>query len=526
MKAKTWLSGWIFTVGIGLCFICFCVYKVDPYFHYHKPDIESYYYSLTGQRKINNGIVRHFDYDAIITGTSMTENFKTSEMDKIFGCHSVKIPFSGGTYKEVNDHIETALASNSNVKFIVRGLDERMLDDQWDSMRNDLGVYPTYLYDSNPFNDVNYLLNKDILFIKVYNMVRNANQSGFHSGIDSFDNYSRWQDRYTFGKNAVFSKPSQNNNSGKNNELTEEDKAIIKENIEKNVTNTADKHPDVDFYLFYTPYGIAKWNEYKTSGMLKRFLETISYATELIVPHKNIHLYLFNNRTDIITDLNNYKDASHYAEWINSLMLKWMHDGDWLLTEDNYHEALQKQYDFYTTYDYTSLENQEDYEADYYAAALLNQELTGAKPINLLNSKKSDIKINESTAIEKREKITGIKCSYSSAEKNNTKDFMSYAVEGEYPAVKINVSVDKSYKYLTLYAKKDCAFSSAYAYIYDQNGDIVNRYAINASDTEKHQYCFALSPIGGNVTIVLTCVVPENSETSESEYQFTDLFLY
>ena len=53
---------------------------VDPFFHYHAPQ-DRLQYPINNQRYQNNGIVRHFSYDALITGTSMTENFMASECD-------------------------------------------------------------------------------------------------------------------------------------------------------------------------------------------------------------------------------------------------------------------------------------------------------------------------------------------------------------------------------------------------------------------------------------------------------------
>lgn len=53
----------------------------------------------------------------------MTENFKTSEMNEIFGVNSIKVPYSGATYKELNDNLIIALENNPNLKTIVRCLD-------------------------------------------------------------------------------------------------------------------------------------------------------------------------------------------------------------------------------------------------------------------------------------------------------------------------------------------------------------------------------------------------------------------
>jgi hypothetical protein len=55
------------------------------------------------ERYLNDGIVKHFDYDSIITGTSMTQNFRASEFDELFKAHCVKVPLSGASYREINE---------------------------------------------------------------------------------------------------------------------------------------------------------------------------------------------------------------------------------------------------------------------------------------------------------------------------------------------------------------------------------------------------------------------------------------
>ena len=108
MKAKVWLISWLIIVLSGIGVLSYLVYRVDPFFHYHKPEVENYYYPLDNQRSQNDGIARHFDYNAIITGTSMIENFRTSDMDARFDCNTIKLPFSGAYYKENRDVIKKA----------------------------------------------------------------------------------------------------------------------------------------------------------------------------------------------------------------------------------------------------------------------------------------------------------------------------------------------------------------------------------------------------------------------------------
>ena len=66
-------------------------------------------------------------------------------------------------------------------------------------------------------------------------------------------------------------------------------------------------------------------------------------------------------------------------------MLQKMHDEEYLLTKRDDRQYIAEEIDFYTTFDYNSLINQTDYECDYYASALLNEEITGVRPVNLLS---------------------------------------------------------------------------------------------------------------------------------------------
>lgn len=360
MKSKKWLTGWFVLVMTMLVVIGGFVYKVDPYFHYHKPDTKKYYYLLYNQRSQNDGISRHFDYDALITGTSMVENFKTSEFDEEFGVNSIKVPYAGASYKEINDNLVVALESNSELKTIIRCLDYNKFFDDKDLIRSDLGQYPDYLYDRNPFNDVYYLFNRDVIFDRVFVMTEEAKKEGFAPGITSFDKYSRWQEGYTFGANSVIPEGIAVTLPQEQVHLTEEEKDVIYGNITQNVTSLAEKYPDVDFYYFFSPYSAAWWAEAVSDGTIYKWTEAEEYIIELILDHENIKLYSFNNCTEITTNLNYYKDTIHYGEWINSFMLKAMRDGAYLLTGENYKNYIREELDFYTTFDYNSLNEQEE----------------------------------------------------------------------------------------------------------------------------------------------------------------------
>ena len=117
-QEKKWFKKCIVCL-LGAIFLVFAiVYVFDPYFHFHKP-FSFISYRLYDERYTNDGISRHFDYDAIVTGTSMAQNFKPTEVDALFGTKSVKETFSGAGYKELSENLERALQRNSNLKTII-----------------------------------------------------------------------------------------------------------------------------------------------------------------------------------------------------------------------------------------------------------------------------------------------------------------------------------------------------------------------------------------------------------------------
>ena len=79
-KARKWFIKCIGILITALIFIAFAVIFVDPYFHYHKP-FSFLSYRLHEERYTNDGISRHFDYNAVIPGTSMTKNYNPREIE-------------------------------------------------------------------------------------------------------------------------------------------------------------------------------------------------------------------------------------------------------------------------------------------------------------------------------------------------------------------------------------------------------------------------------------------------------------
>lgn len=354
-KYKIWFWATIATTFFVMLIFALPTIIIDPYFHYHEP-LKDYGYTFWRQRYSNDGIVRNFDYDAYIVGTSMTENFKASEASEIFGYNFIKVPYSGGYYKELDHLIRRSYTSDNDIHMIIRCLDYSLLAKDKDAEHEEKDPLhpqykaPEYMVNANPFDDVKYVLNKTILLNETYSTYLNIRNE---VPTTNFDDYSNWCSAYSFGKETVLGGYSHSDEIQLEKEFTDDDYEMIKGNVEQNVIATINEHPETTFYLFFSPYSICYWDTCHSSGTIKWNVEAERTAIELLLECPNVKLYSFTNDFELTCNLDNYKDQAHYGEWVNSDILVRMKNGENLLTKDNYEKYLDEIYDFYSNYDYS-----------------------------------------------------------------------------------------------------------------------------------------------------------------------------
>lgn len=346
-----------FLLGFLICMTIFAgtIACLDPFFLYHRP-LKGYYYTLDNERSQNRGIIKYFSYDGIITGTSVTENFRTTEFDSYFGTKSIKVPYSGATFNEAANGIRAAYATGHELKYVLRSLDLNHITEDKNSIRTDLGEYPEYLYNQSILDDYKYLLNKEILLDYCFPMMEKK-ILGESGGITTFDDYSTWRGTSQSGKAQVLSNIKGFSKPAGMKQLTAAEQTMLLENIRHNITSLAEEHPETTFLYFVPPYNVAWWGEHYSSGDLDKISDAEKTALSAMLKYSNIRIYLFTRETDLTTDLDRYVDTVHYNDSVNSQILTWIHENRDLLTDDNIDAYLSEQRDFYGTYDYKSLLN-------------------------------------------------------------------------------------------------------------------------------------------------------------------------
>lgn len=348
--AVKWIIGILAAAVAAVLIFILSIFAIDPMFHYHAP-LKFLSYPLVNELYQNNGIVKHFDYDSIITGTSMTENFKTSEAQELFGSDFIKVAFSGGGYIEIGDTLKAAYDSGHDIKYVIWGLDyDKMLYGK--NYRNmDNGEIPDYLYNNNAIDDIKYFF--DPIVIRLTGSVVKSTVIG--RVPTSFDVYANWNSSYKYGRDEIMKSCEISASSSQMQTLTDADRAVVMENLNENVFSIVESHPETTFYFFYPPYSIAYWGVQINNGQLDRVLGLEDMVTKELLKYSNVRLYSFRGNSELIYNLDNYKDVAHYGEWVNSQMLQWMKNDEYRITEENLAEYEKSADDLIKSYDYDQL---------------------------------------------------------------------------------------------------------------------------------------------------------------------------
>lgn len=348
-----WSIGTLALTILALAVFALPTIIIDPFFHYHGPlDGLSYPLGSDGydERYLNDGILRHFSYDSIIIGSSMCENFKTSQAQELFGGAFVKIPISGCTYKEIDDNLRRAFSYGKEIKTIIYCLDYSRFNTVKDEMVD--FPFPTYQYNQNPFDDVYYVLNKDVLFGNtrgVLEYTRNGNQT------TSFDDYAAWALSFPTGAEYVLDDCPERVIGDKVRPMTDSEREDLWLSVRQNVTALAKEHPDTTFYLFFPPYSICYWEEMRSMGKIGWHVEGERIVMEEVFQCPNIRLFSFSDEFELVENLDNYRDVKHYGQHVNEWILECMVSGEHEVTKENCEEYLASIRDHYQNFDYSTI---------------------------------------------------------------------------------------------------------------------------------------------------------------------------
>ena len=317
---------WFFITACAFLLICAMIVIIfDPFFHYHKP--LKFLKAVLWEKEYQvPGTLDHFDYDAVIAGSSVAENNNNAWFDDNFNCTSIKAIRSYGATQDLCYFINRAY-KHQDLKYVFLNLDPSSLTTGTKTTFEETGS-PMYLYDNNPLTDVKYLFNKDVIFERIPYMMATSFMKNYDEGTSY--NWAQWK---SFDEDTVLYhyiqepdiKPMLPAN-------TYEDNARF--NI-KTITDIADAHKETTFYIFVPPYSILWWDMSYRSGETDSYLYVEELALKELLTRENIRIYNFQNAEDIIFDLDNYTDSLHFSPDINHYICDCLKDGTYELRDDS-----------------------------------------------------------------------------------------------------------------------------------------------------------------------------------------------
>ena len=240
---QRWAAALLLTAAVLLALCAGTVRLVDPFFHYHDPDPEGEVWF--DQRAQGAGLLRSQEYETLLMGSSLAANYRPFWFDVFYGPSTVKVTFPNGGFGEFTQALDYA-CTQQDVQRVIFGLDPNLLARSPAEAPEEL---PDYLYDDNPWNDGQYLLNKDVLLRSGYTLLKKT--AGETQTI---------QDAFVWDGNVFFSKKLAlaGYERPEKTDIALPADAFL-ENCRENlaaVTGWLEQYPDTEFIFFFSPYSI------------------------------------------------------------------------------------------------------------------------------------------------------------------------------------------------------------------------------------------------------------------------------
>ena len=321
-----------FIGSVSLLLICIAaVFIFDPFFQYHKP-LPGLKAVLTDKEYQCVGSLKTFDYDSVVAGSSVAENYNNGWFDQGFDCKVIKAIRSYGATADLCYLLDIAF-DHQELKYVFYNLDPSALVADPETTYELTGC-PLYLYDDNYINDVAYWLNKDVLMEKIPYLIANSIMGDYDEN-NSY-NWAQWKE---FNSDMILGlyirKPSIS-------EMKPED--YYEETLYQNVallTSRIKAHPETEFYIFIPPYSMIWWDNLYREGDTEAYLYNMEYAMEALLTCENVKFFYFQNDREVITNLENYMDTLHFSPDINHYICDSLIKGEHQIDQRNYKGAVK-----------------------------------------------------------------------------------------------------------------------------------------------------------------------------------------
>lgn len=312
MNSKKWILTTLSMSIILILVLSLLTYVIDPFYQYHYAE-DGY---PVNPRYAIPGLIKNYDYDSVLIGSSMTQNFDSQEFKDKLDLDILKVNLGGMNVPDIHLNMDL-IQKTGKCKTMFIGIDLHKFAEESPETH-----FPEYLYDGY-WNDYKYLLSSDVYtrFLPLSLAVKGLEALGkpvpsMLASKSDIHTMGYWNDDFKFGEKAVL-----NTIVKKTNQVSTLNTQYMANRLKYNIDEFYKKlDHETEYIMFFPPYSAFYWTNCENNGYLNVFFDAKKYFYELSQKHKNIQVYDFQNIDETI-DLSYYKDTTHYSKDINSYMV-------------------------------------------------------------------------------------------------------------------------------------------------------------------------------------------------------------
>jgi hypothetical protein len=335
MKSIKWLCAMLGSVGTILFLLGLLAFLIDPFMQYRVTE-DKY---LLNSRLVNAGLIKNYNYDTVVIGSSMMQNFNMGSFREKLNLNPIKITTGGISLLEIQKMTDLVLKENKyNNLFVCMDLY------LFTGNGKDQSRFPNYLTDDNIWNDYRYLIGYEawMRFIPVDMVFTILLQAGielpvkFADSVD-IDRLEDWSKDYQYGKELLVK-----SYTGSKQGTSTPDLDGLHERMMTEVDDYLDSfafQDDKEYVFFFPPYSALYWYTTLEDRYFDVYMEVKTHIVTKLLEKDNVTVFDFQAIPQIC-DLDNYKDITHYSAEINEFMVDCFKGGDYTVKTDTIDESV------------------------------------------------------------------------------------------------------------------------------------------------------------------------------------------
>jgi hypothetical protein len=272
------------------------------------------------------GLARHYPYDAVVTGTSTSNNFRPDDLAAGFGWHAMNFAIAGSVIREQRAVLDVALATGK-VRSVFWGLDPfafRVVPARG---------FPYYLYREPGWRTAPYLLSLGALLHGVTTM---RLPDAKRTSLAQWNEERNWDRQYTYGRVQLLGAWEHRNVVDPS--ALPETSALADALIAETVSSLVRAHPSVQFRLVLLPYSIL-FDKLLLDERPAEFDATCRLDAAIVdaagtLP--NASVYSFRDDEAITLNLDGFKDLLHFSGEVSRQIVRDVAAGRRLVTAETF----------------------------------------------------------------------------------------------------------------------------------------------------------------------------------------------